>query len=191
MAAAFRCSVGFKFLPTDRELVGYYLFNKIYAKTESFTDVEKVLVKECDIYGSQEPWQIWELYGGDDLEDSQALHLFTRQKKVSVNGSRISRRVGSGTWAGDDCGEKIVAGNVAGCKKRFRYENQDSSHNGAWIMHEFALDSKALGIHDQDIVVCRLKKNLFRQKKRRSRRVKLGNFEPSTSHVSDHSSLAI
>ncbi|KAK2634487.1 hypothetical protein Ddye_029279 [Dipteronia dyeriana] len=98
MAADFRCSVGLKFLPTDRELVGYYLFNKIYAKTESFTDVEKVLV-----IAFQEPWQIWELCGGDDLEDSQALHLFTRLKKASVNGSRISRKVGSGTWAGEDC----------------------------------------------------------------------------------------
>ncbi|KAK3228614.1 hypothetical protein Dsin_000495 [Dipteronia sinensis] len=189
MAADFRCSVGFKFLPTDRELVGYYLFNKIYSKTESFTDVENVFVKECDLYGFQEPWQIWELYGGDNLEDSQALHLFTRLKKTSVNSSRISRRVGSGTWAGEDCGEKIAAGNVDGCKKRFRYENQDSPHNGAWIMHEFAIDSKAFGIHDQDIVVCRLRKNLF--KKRKSRQVQPGNLEPSTSHTFDHLSLTI
>ncbi|KAK2638474.1 hypothetical protein Ddye_026269 [Dipteronia dyeriana] len=183
MAVAVRCSVGFKFLPTDRELVGYYLFNKIFIKSESFNDAEQVLVKECDLYGSQEPWQIWELYGGDYLEESQALHLFTRRKKASVNGSRISRKVGSGTWAGEDCGEKIVAGNVVGCKKRFRYENQDSPHNGAWIMHELAIDSKALGLHDQDIVVCRLKKNLFVGHKKR---VQPGNSEPSTSLASDH-----
>jgi hypothetical protein len=52
------------------------------------------------------------------LKDGEALHLFTRLKKVSTR--RVSRRVGSGTWAGEDGGEKIVVGDFIGFKKRFQ-----------------------------------------------------------------------
>ncbi|TXG57400.1 hypothetical protein EZV62_018713 [Acer yangbiense] len=126
------------------------------------------LVKECDLYGSLEPFEIWNLYGGDHLEDGQALYFFTRLKKVSVNDSRICRRAGSGTWAGEDSGDRIMsAGNVVGFKKRFRYENHGSPHGGDWIMHEFAIDSSLLRQHqnpDDDIVLCRMKKNLLSKK---------------------------
>ncbi|KAK2647912.1 hypothetical protein Ddye_015401 [Dipteronia dyeriana] len=154
MAAGSRLPVGMKFHPSERELVGFYLFNKINSKTDCFNDLEKKFVKDCDLYGCEEPWQIWESYGGHQLEDGEALHLFTRLKKVSVRGSRVSRRVGSGTWAGEDSGDQIVVGDVVCIKKRFRYENQHSpQHDGAWIMHEFNLN-------DSDIVLCRLRRNL-------------------------------
>ncbi|KAK1559646.1 hypothetical protein Q3G72_016824 [Acer saccharum] len=85
-------AVGFRFLPTDEELVTYFLFNKIFAQTDPFNDLEKFSVREGDLYGSQDPWDIWSLYGGDNLEDGQPLYFFTRLKKVSSKGSRISRR---------------------------------------------------------------------------------------------------
>ncbi|KAK2647840.1 hypothetical protein Ddye_015331 [Dipteronia dyeriana] len=162
MAAGFGLAVGMKFHPSDKDLVGFYLLNKICKKTESFNDLERVLVNECDLYGCEEAWQIWESYGGAHLEDGEGLHLFTRLKKVSARGSRVSRRVGSGTWAGEDGGEKIFVGDVVGFKKRFRYENRHSpQHDGAWIMHEFALDSNMfMGPNENDIVLCCLRKNL-------------------------------
>nr|UBT01695.1 NAC transcription factor 91 [Litchi chinensis] len=144
--------VGHIFQPTDKQLVGYYLFNKLFTQPSPFTDGEKSLVKDFDLYGCLEPWEIWQLHGGDDLEDEQFLYFFTSLKKASVKGSRICRRVGSGTWAGEDSGEKIKAGDVVAFKKRFRYENKHSPHNGAWIMHEFT-------IHSAPTVLCRIKKN--------------------------------
>ncbi|KAK2635176.1 hypothetical protein Ddye_029968 [Dipteronia dyeriana] len=163
----FPISVGYRFLPTDTELVSYYLFNKLETELP-FNDLEMALVKECDLYGSLDPFEVWNLYGGDHLEDGQALYFFTRLKKVSVNGSRICRRVGSGTWAGEDSGDRIMsAGNVVGFKKRFRYENHGSPHDGDWIMHEFAIDSSLLRQHqnpDDNIVLCRMKKNLLSKK---------------------------
>ncbi|KAK0587320.1 hypothetical protein LWI29_020993 [Acer saccharum] len=99
--------------------------------------------------------------------------LRTQLKKVSVRGSRVSRKVGSGTWAGEDSGNQIVVGNVMGIKKRFRYENEHSpQHDGAWIMHEFNLN-------DSDIVLCRLRRNLLggrrgleKKRKRNSKQAK-------------------
>ncbi|KAK0581685.1 hypothetical protein LWI29_016820 [Acer saccharum] len=170
MAASFRIPMGYRFEPTDEELVTYFLFNKIFAETDDpFTDIEKFSVREGDLYGSQDPCDIWNLYGGDNLEDGKPLYLFTRLKKVSSNGSRISRRVGSGTWAGEDSGDTITSQNyVVGVKKRFRYENKKSPDNGAWIMHEFAVDPTLLRQHQKpdDIVLCRMKKNPVAEKKK-------------------------
>ncbi|KAI9181506.1 hypothetical protein LWI28_015629 [Acer negundo] len=175
-------AVGFRFLPTDEELVTYFLFNKIFAPTYPFNDLEKLSVREGDLYGSQDPRDIWNLYGGDNLEDGQPLYFFTRLKKVSCNGSRISRRVGSGTWAGEDSGDTITSQNyVVGVKKRFRYENKKSPDNGAWIMHEFAVDPSLLRQHQkpEDIVLCRIKKNPVAEKKKKKRELQqVLNSEP-------------
>ncbi|KAK2650389.1 hypothetical protein Ddye_017878 [Dipteronia dyeriana] len=173
MAASFRIPMGYRFEPTDKELVTYFLFNKIFAETgDPFNDIEKFSVRESDLYGSQDPRDIWNLYGGDNLEDDQPLYLFTRLKKVSSKGSRISRRVGSGTWSGEDAGDTITSGNyVVGFKKRFRYENKKSPDNGAWIMHEFAVDPSLLRQHQKpdDIVLCRIKKNPVAETKKNKR----------------------
>ncbi|KAK0582774.1 hypothetical protein LWI29_029401 [Acer saccharum] len=182
MAASFRIPMGYRFEPTDEELVTYFLFNKIFAETDGpFTDIEKFSVREGDLYGSQDPCDIWNLYGGDNLEDGKPLYLFTRLKKVSSNGSRISRRVGSGTWAGEDSGDTITSQNyVVGVKKRFRYENKKSPDNGAWIMHEFAVDPTLLRQHQKpdDIVLCRMKKNPVAEKKKKRKLQQVLNSGP-------------
>ncbi|KAL5810971.1 hypothetical protein ACOSQ4_027539 [Xanthoceras sorbifolium] len=143
--------VGVRFHPTDTELVGFYLYNKIVAPTLLSGNN---WVRDCDLYGLQEPSDIWRLFGGDDgfTDDDRALYFFTKLKKKSSNGYRICRRVASGTWAGEDSGEKIEAPNVFGFKKRFRYENAKSPQDRAWIMHEFTIGSN-------EMVLCRLKKN--------------------------------
>ncbi|KAI9165149.1 hypothetical protein LWI28_008663 [Acer negundo] len=117
--------------------------------------------------GSLEPWEIWDWYGGDHLEDGQALYFFVRLKKVFLNGSRICRRVDLGTWAGEDSKDRIMAiGNVVGFKKRFHYENHVSPYDGDWVMHEFAIDSSSLRQHKKpdDIVLCQMKRNLLSKK---------------------------
>ncbi|TXG62837.1 hypothetical protein EZV62_009831 [Acer yangbiense] len=185
MAASFRIPMGYRFQPTDEELVTYFLFNKIFAETDDpFSDIEKFSVREGDLYGSQDPCDIWNLYGGDNLEDGKPLYLFTRLKKVSSNGSRISRRVGSGTWAGEDSGDTITSQNyVVGVKKRFRYENKKSPDNGAWIMHEFAVDPTLLRQHQKpdDIVLCRMKKNPVAEKKKKRKLQQVLNSESCMS----------
>ncbi|KAK4852895.1 hypothetical protein QYF36_000863 [Acer negundo] len=119
-------------------------------------------MNKCDMYGNEEPWQIWESYGGNHLEDGKTLYLFTRMKKVSVRGSRVSKKMGSGTWAGESSGEKIVVGGVMSFKKCFWYENQHFPLD----MHEFALDSNLfIGLNKNDIILCRLKKNLSEEQR--------------------------
>ncbi|KAJ0044905.1 hypothetical protein Pint_05679 [Pistacia integerrima] len=126
----------YKFVPSDAELIGFYLYNKVHNLPFS-----RDTIPECDLYGRQEPWQIW---------------FFTLLKKKSNKGSRICRGVGSGTWQGEDGAKEIKVEKThlkIRLKKRFRYENKGSEHIGGWIMHEYLL----LG-HDE-FVVCRIRKN--------------------------------
>ncbi|KAJ0084154.1 hypothetical protein Patl1_29545 [Pistacia atlantica] len=141
---------GYRFVPSDAELIGFYLYNRVHNLP---FPCDSVL--ECDLYGILEPWQIWEMYEGPKL-GKQDLYFFTPLKKISKKGSKICRRVGSGTWKGED-GETEIKDEIThmkiGSRKRFRYENKGSEHHAGWIMHEY----KLIG-HDE-FVVCRIRKN--------------------------------
>ncbi|XP_044473981.1 NAC domain-containing protein 41-like [Mangifera indica] len=141
---------GLKFRPTDDELIGHYLHHKIFCGLPLYRYFN---IKDCDLYGSQEPWEIWEFYKRNSGDDED-LYFFTVLKKKSSNGKRICRRIGSGSWMGEDAAKEIQTnGKVIGSKKRYRYENKGSEHDGGWIMHEYSLSG-----HDE-YVLCRIRKN--------------------------------
>ena len=85
-------------------------------------------------------------------------------KKKSVNSSRIDRKVGAGTWQGQEAGKVVVSRNSRekiGSKKRFRYEKDKSRHDGCWIMHEYSLNPSLLpqNLECSDLVPCQIRKN--------------------------------
>nr|UBT01650.1 NAC transcription factor 46 [Litchi chinensis] len=149
-------------------------------------------IRDCDLYGELEPWQIWELYKGekeeDDEQEEEEMFFFTRLKKKSTNGSRINRKVGlgNGAWQGEDAGKKVTCGGrMLGFKKRFRYENKGCEHDGGWIMHEYSLDSSLLGSHRaNDHVLCRIRRNVNMGKSGlRSRKRRKPNHEEEKVNV--------
>ncbi|ESR43718.1 hypothetical protein CICLE_v10013730mg [Citrus x clementina] len=154
--------VGCKFLPSEEQLVRYYLFNRISGIPTPFVEY---FVKDVDLYDYEESWDIWKQFGGSNLEDGEDLYFFTHLKKKSINGSRINRKVGSGAWQGEDAGELVLSCNSnrpIGSKKIFRYENDNSPHNRCWIMHEYTLNASLLPQNhhsSNDCVLCRLRKN--------------------------------
>ncbi|KAH7536922.1 hypothetical protein FEM48_Zijuj03G0037700 [Ziziphus jujuba var. spinosa] len=163
---------GFRFIPSDGDLI-YFLNEKVnLGKTTC------QFLGECDMYGNKEPWEIWNDHGGLNVKKGEDLYLFTKLKKVSVNGKRINRRVGSGTWSGANCGE-VVEG--VGEKRHFRYENNGGRDHGAWIMHEYTLlhnnHHRAHG--DNEYVLCRLRRKINedcgRERKRRKLKISDNN----------------
>ncbi|KAJ0010141.1 hypothetical protein Pint_33477 [Pistacia integerrima] len=116
MASSSFLPPGYKFRPTDVDLIGHYLHKKFFG-----LPLSSDIVKDCDLYGSQEPWEIWEFY------------------KKSSKSKIFCRKVGLGAWQGEDAAQEIQDNRVIGYKKRFRYENKGSEHYGEWIMHEYTL----------------------------------------------------
>ncbi|XP_062016539.1 NAC domain-containing protein 101-like [Rosa rugosa] len=146
--------VGVRFLPTDHELLDYYLRTRIAMGDQFRTD----FVADCPhFYGDKEPWVVWQIYGGGEskkVEDEKTLYFFTHRRRLSPTAKRFDRKVGSGTWSGQYSREVEDDGVVIGLKREFRYEGGcDESHNDAWLMQEFQLDD------DSDLVLCSLRKN--------------------------------
>ncbi|WRX12166.1 NAC domain - like 10 [Theobroma cacao] len=119
-----------------------YLFSKVTGK--SMLHLDQVQIKDFDLYGEKEPWEIWDLHGGFNLQSDEDLYFFTKLKKKSQNGSRINRSVGTGTWMGEDSGKPIYSRLSAiqplGFKRRFRYEGgvpqqapRDAMEHEQWL----------------------------------------------------------
>nr|XP_048322384.1 NAC domain-containing protein 12-like [Ziziphus jujuba var. spinosa] len=146
-----KLGVGYRFIPTDKEVV-VFLYDKLHGRSENLHGYP---LMEYDLYGSEEPWQVWNRFGGNRRK-GEDLYFFTKLKKVNSNGCQINRRVGSnGTWSAaysEDIETRIGCVSVAAHKTHLRYKKQGCPGHGAWIMHEFSLDNY------NEYVLCRLRK---------------------------------
>ncbi|KAJ4832074.1 hypothetical protein Tsubulata_051068 [Turnera subulata] len=157
--------VGYKFVPTDEQLAGHYLYRKI---TGTMSVMDGLIVGECDLYGEEEPWEIWQRFGGRDQDD---LYLFTKLKRVCSGGSQVVRKVGreGGNWHGEQAGVHFAVGGgrMTGYRKRLVYRNPNpGQHHSSWLMMEYSLTVEG---HNSDYVLCRIRKNNVPQTKISSR----------------------
>ncbi|KAJ8755621.1 hypothetical protein K2173_022216 [Erythroxylum novogranatense] len=150
---------GFTFDPSEKVLIGYYLFKRLSGE---LTADEKAVVRDYNLYGYEEPWEIWRRFAGSGSVSTRDLFFFTPLRKKTVNGSNIIRTVGSsgGTWHGVDSSTPIhdegETNYLLGFRRKFSYKNPSSSQNGCWIMHEYSLN---LVGRSNNLVLCRLRNN--------------------------------
>ncbi|KAL4386469.1 hypothetical protein GQ457_09G014300 [Hibiscus cannabinus] len=145
-----RIPPGFRFVPTDYELIQYYLSNKLKGHP---LPCDKH-IHEREIYGNEnkEPWNIFRETA------CKPFYVFTKLKKKG-KGRRIDRIAGSGTWKGQRTDPVMDSEkNHVGDRKLFVFEvkgrsNSNNDGKGHWIMHEFSL------INDDQLdnwVLCRI-----------------------------------
>ncbi|KAH7548566.1 hypothetical protein ACOSP7_031833 [Xanthoceras sorbifolium] len=155
---------GFRFRPTDEELVKDYLLRMVRGLELPWNGIQF-----CELYGDKSPWEIFhqgieeEEEEEEEEEDHKYFYAFTRLKKASLK--RVSRVAGCGTWHGDKLSAKIYGDKknkkgLIGLKKNFSFRLKKGSKKSHWIMHEFSLAGESLiGIHQcSDYVLCRIKK---------------------------------
>lgn len=142
---------GFRFTPTDEELVGFFLLNKVIMQPFQFD----CYIEEKNIYADA-PWNVftdnqdWSKLNVDDSAKKTQFYAFTKLKK---NGKNVVRSAGCGKWHGQT-GPKPVKneyGNeIIGWKKMLTFELLKKNGEGAskleghWIMHEYSLDKDFL-----------------------------------------------
>ncbi|XP_011074131.1 NAC domain-containing protein 17-like [Sesamum indicum] len=130
---------GFRFHPTDEELVLYYLKRKICCKR-----LHLDVIAETDVY----KWDPEELPGMSKLKtgDRQWFFFSPRDRKYP-NGARSNRATRHGYWkaTGKDrvisCGSRPV-----GIKKTlvFYRGRAPSGERTDWVMHEYTMDEEEL-----------------------------------------------
>ncbi|XP_050368909.1 NAC domain-containing protein JA2-like [Argentina anserina] len=155
---------GYRFRPDTEQLLVHYLRPKLDGE-----DFPEGLVPFCDLYGDQEPWEIWENFNGTSEKDKDRkdLYFITQNKIKTLKSRRKSRTIGKGgTWKGQDAAKNVLSASwrVIGKRRRFHYEktgSEASEHNARWLMHEFELDASLLRDKRKakDYVLCILRKN--------------------------------
>ncbi|XP_065853941.1 NAC domain-containing protein 54 [Euphorbia lathyris] len=143
---------GFRFHPTDEELVAYYLDRKINGRT-----IELEIIPEVDLYKC-EPWDLPEksFLPSKDME----WYFYSQRDKKYPNGSRTNRATRDGYWkaTGKDRSVNSQRRSV-GMKKTLVYYKGRAPHGirTNWVMHEYrSLSATASSTLKDSYALCRV-----------------------------------
>ncbi|XP_058077325.1 NAC domain-containing protein 53-like [Magnolia sinica] len=145
---------GFRFHPTDDELVSYYLKRKVCGKPLRVDPIS-----EIDIYRS-EPWDLPSLsrLKTRDLE----WYFFSPLDKKYGNSSRTNRATLHGYWKTTGKDRRVWHNSrTVGMKKTLVYHNGRAPRGERtnWVMHEYRLEDDELGragVAQDAFVLCRI-----------------------------------
>ncbi|CAK9136315.1 unnamed protein product [Ilex paraguariensis] len=155
---------GFRFHPTDEELIMYYLRNQATSRPCPVS-----IIPEVDIY-KFDPWQLPEKAEFGESE----WYFFTPRDRKYPNGVRPNRAAVSGYWKATGTDKAICSGSkYVGVKKAlvFYKGRPPKGIKTDWIMHEYRLNESRSQPNKQngsmrldDWVLCRIykKKNVAR-----------------------------
>ncbi|KAE8716100.1 ONAC010 protein [Hibiscus syriacus] len=149
---------GFRFHPTDEELIIFYLKNQAKSKT-----CPASIIPEVDIY-KFDPWQL-----PDKTEFGEnEWYFFTPRDRKYPNGVRPNRATVSGYWKATGTDKAIYSDyKYVGVKKALVFYNgrPPKGVKTNWIMHEYRLNDSRKQIRGQngsmrldDWVLCRIYK---------------------------------
>ncbi|CAH2059589.1 unnamed protein product [Thlaspi arvense] len=158
-----RLPPGFRFHPTDEELVVQYLRRKV-----SKLPLPASVIPEIDICKA-DPWDL----PGDC--DSERYFFSTREAKYP-NGNRSNRSTGSGYWKATGIDKQIGGKKLVGMKKTLVFY-KGKPPNGTrtnWVLHEYRLVDSQEESHGENTnwVLCRvfLKKRSNNHKRKEDER---------------------
>ncbi|KAE8690069.1 NAC domain-containing protein 2 [Hibiscus syriacus] len=122
---------GFRFHPTDDELVNHYLCRKCAS-----LPISVPIIAEIDLY-KFDPWQLPDmaLYGEKEW------YFFSPRDRKYPNGCRPNRAAGSGYWKATGADKPIGKPKTLGIKKAlvFYSGKAPTGVKTNWIMHEYRL----------------------------------------------------
>ncbi|CAA3018067.1 NAC domain-containing 45 [Olea europaea subsp. europaea] len=123
---------GFRFHPTDEELIGYYLKRK-----NEGLEIELEVIPVIDLY-KFDPWELPEksFLPKRDME----WFFFCNRDKKYPNGSRTNRATKSGYWKATGKDRKVVCESQGYRKTLVFYRGRAPlGDRSDWIMHEYRL----------------------------------------------------
>ncbi|KAK7380662.1 hypothetical protein VNO78_33177 [Psophocarpus tetragonolobus] len=154
---------GFRFHPTDEELVLHYLRKKVASIPLPVSIIAEVDIYKCDP---------WELPAKAEFGEKEWYFFSPRDRKYP-NGARPNRAAASGYWKATGTDKNIVASSPGGGREHFGVKKALVFYKGRppkgvktnWIMHEYRLvdTNKPIRIKDtsmrlDDWVLCRIYK---------------------------------
>ncbi|CAL5009391.1 unnamed protein product [Urochloa decumbens] len=163
---------GFRFHPTEEELVGYYLARKVAAQK-----IDLDIIREVDLYRI-EPWDLQErcsYYGGVSSgsggqdEEPTEYYFFSYKDRKYPSGTRTNRATAAGFWKATGRDKPVLSSSrsssaaaaltVIGMRKKTLVFYRGRAPNGRktdWIIHEYRLqNNEHAPAQEEGWVVCR------------------------------------
>ncbi|XP_078433971.1 NAC domain-containing protein 2-like [Wolffia australiana] len=145
---------GFRFHPTDDELVTHYLCRKCTGQA-----IAVPIIAEIDLY-KYNPWDL----PGMALYGEKEWYFFSPRDRKYPNGSRPNRAAGSGYWKATGADKPIGKPKPMAIKKAlvFYAGKAPKGEKTNWIMHEYRLADvdrsarKKNSLRLDDWVLCRI-----------------------------------
>ncbi|XP_074582215.1 NAC domain-containing protein 2-like [Curcuma longa] len=186
---------GFRFHPTDEELVVHYLCRKAAGQR-----LHAPIIAEIDLY-KFDPWDLPEMA----LFGRKEWYFFTPRNRKYPNGCRPDRTTGSGHWKATGADKPITppgSSQPLGIKKAlvFYHGKAPRGVKTDWIMHEYRLantdrSSNKGSLRLDDWVLCHLyhKKNIWeklqQEKEAAASAAKTTNFSRFTDNFTPESDV--
>ncbi|CAH8385595.1 unnamed protein product [Eruca vesicaria subsp. sativa] len=148
------CSVppGFRFHPTDEELVGYYLRKKVASQK-----IDLDVIRDIDLYRI-EPWDLQERCR-IGYEERNEWYFFSHKDKKYPTGTRTNRATMAGFWKATGRDKAVYdKSKLMGMRKTlvFYKGRAPNGQKTDWIMHEYRLESdENAPPQEEGWVVCR------------------------------------
>ncbi|WVY95852.1 hypothetical protein V8G54_028003 [Vigna mungo] len=124
---------GFRFHPTEEELVGYYLKRKINS-----LKIDLDVIVEIDLY-KMEPWDIQDRCKLG-YEQQNEWYFFSHKDKKYPTGTRTNRATAAGFWKATGRDKAVMTKNrIIGMRKTlvFYKGRAPNGRKTDWIMHEY------------------------------------------------------
>nr|UBT01661.1 NAC transcription factor 57 [Litchi chinensis] len=143
---------GFRFHPTDEELVGYYLRKKVASQK-----IDLDVIRDIDLYRI-EPWDLQERCR-IGYEEQNEWYFFSHKDKKYPTGTRTNRATMAGFWKATGRDKAVYdKSKLIGMRKTlvFYKGRAPNGQKTDWIMHEYRLESEENGPpQEEGWVVCR------------------------------------
>ncbi|XP_043712361.1 NAC domain-containing protein 37-like [Telopea speciosissima] len=143
---------GFRFHPTDEELVGYYLRKKVASQK-----IDLDVIRDVDLYRI-EPWDLQERCR-IGYEERNEWYFFSHKDKKYPTGTRTNRATMAGFWKATGRDKAVYDKmKLIGMRKTlvFYKGRAPNGQKSDWIMHEYRLESEENGPpQEEGWVVCR------------------------------------
>ncbi|VVB13769.1 unnamed protein product [Arabis nemorensis] len=183
MKAELNLPAGFRFHPTDEELVKFYLCRKCASEP-----ISAPVIAEIDLYKFN-PWELPEM----SLYGEKEWYFFSPRDRKYPNGSRPNRAAGAGYWKATGADKPIGKPKTLGIKKAlvFYAGKAPKGIKTNWIMHEYRLANvdrsasvnKKNNLRLDDWVLCRIY-----NKKGTMEKYYLADEKPGATTTTDQSS---
>ncbi|KAK1430673.1 hypothetical protein QVD17_13595 [Tagetes erecta] len=135
---------GFRFHPTEEELLQYYLRKKV-----AYEKIDLDVIRDIDL-NKLEPWDIKEKckIGSTPQND---WYFFSHKDKKYPTGTRTNRATAAGFWKATGR-DKVICSSLKriGMRKTLVFYKGRAPHGqkSDWIMHEYRLDDNTLNSQD-------------------------------------------